>query len=101
MAGLGLEAKEVNLSVKQQIEHKLTNAFAPRSLKVVDDSDKHAGHVGARPEGETHFRVHMVSDAFAKMSRIERQRAVYSVLSEEMAGPVHALQLRLSSSDEA
>ena len=96
----GSAAREASLSVREQIEQKLTQAFAPRSLKVVDDSDKHAGHVGARPEGETHFRVHMVSDAFAKMSRLERQRAVFSVLSEEMAGPVHALQLKLSSGDE-
>ena len=89
------------MTVKEQIESKLMAAFGPSQLKVVDDSDKHAGHVGARPEGETHFRVHMTSDAFEGMSRLERQRAVYAVLSEEMADRVHALQLRLSSASEA
>lgn len=88
------------MTVKAEIERKLSEAFQPTSLKVVDDSDKHAGHVGARPEGETHFRVRMVSDAFAGMSRLERQRAVFAVLSEEMSGPVHALQLSLSASSE-
>ena len=101
MVDAGHVAEEKSLSVKKQIEQKLTDAFAPRSLKVVDDSDKHAGHAGARPGGETHFRVHMVCDAFARMSRLERQRAVFAVLADEMAGPVHALQLRLSSSEEA
>ena len=101
MVDAGHVAEEKSLSVKEQIEQKLTGAFAPRSLKVVDDSDKHAGHAGARPGGETHFRVHMVCDAFARMSRLERQRAVFAVLADEMAGPVHALQLRLSSSEEA
>ena len=89
------------MTVKEQIESKLTEAFRPSQLRVVDDSDKHAGHVGARPEGETHFRVQMTSDAFEGMSRLERQRAVYAVLSEEMADRVHALQLRLSSASEA
>ena len=89
------------MTVKEQIESKLVEAFRPSQLKVVDDSDKHAGHMGARPEGETHFRVQMTSDAFDGMSRLERQRAVYAVLSEEMADRVHALQLRLSSASEA
>lgn len=89
------------MTVKEQIESKLAEAFRPSQIKVVDESDKHAGHMGARPEGETHFRVHMTSDAFEGMSRLERQRAVYAVLSEEMADRVHALQLRLSSVTEA
>lgn len=88
------------MTVKAEIERKLTEAFQPASLRVVDDSDKHSGHVGARPEGETHFRVHMVSSAFDSMNRIERQRAVYAVLADEMADRVHALQLRLSSATE-
>ncbi len=88
------------MTVKAEIERKLSEAFQPTSLKVVDDSDKHAGHVGARPEGETHFRVHMVASAFDSMNRIERQRAVYAVLADEMADRIHALQLRLSSAAE-
>lgn len=81
------------MSVAQTIQEKLTAAFAPVSLTVVDESHLHAGHVGARPEGETHFRVEIVSDAFAGRTRVDRQRQVYDVLSEELAGPVHALSL--------
>ena len=84
------------MSVAQIIEHKLTEVFAPLSLKVIDESHLHAGHVGARPEGETHFRVELVSAAFADCSRVDRQRMVYDTLSDELAGPVHALSLLVS-----
>ncbi|MBT5647392.1 MAG: BolA family transcriptional regulator [Rhodospirillaceae bacterium] len=84
------------MSVAQNIERKLNEAFAPLSLQVIDESHLHAGHVGARPEGETHFRVEVVSAAFADCSRVDRQRMVYDTLSEELAGPVHALSVLAS-----
>jgi len=84
------------MSVAQNIERKLNEAFAPLSLLVMDESHLHAGHVGARPEGETHFRVEVVSAAFADCSRVDRQRMVYDTLSEELAGPVHALSVLAS-----
>jgi BolA protein len=79
------------VSVKSRIENKLDAAFRPESLTVADESHLHAGHAGARPGGETHFRVTLVSPAFAGKSRIERHRMVNSALAEELAGPVHAL----------
>ncbi len=81
------------MKVAETIQAKLTAAFAPQSLVIVDESHKHAGHVGARPEGETHFRVEIVSSAFEGKSRVERQRMVYDLLHEELAGPVHALSI--------
>ena len=84
------------MSVAQNIERKLNEAFAPLSLQVIDESHLHAGHVGARPEGETHFRVEVVSAGFADCSRVDRQRMVYDTLSEELAGPVHALSVLAS-----
>ena len=81
------------MTVAERITQKLTDAFSPATLEVVDESHLHAGHVGARPEGETHFRVTMVSAAFEGMGRVERQRQVYGILDEEMSGPVHALAL--------
>ncbi|BBK34496.1 BolA protein family transcriptional regulator [Stella humosa] len=82
------------MSVQDSIRDKLTQAFAPTALEIADDSHRHAGHGGARPEGETHFRVEIVSAAFAGRSRVERQRMVYGVLAAELADRVHALQLR-------
>jgi BolA protein len=89
------------VSVKSQIEEKLQAAFRPESLQVVDESHLHAGHAGARPEGETHFRVTLVSPAFAGKSRVERHRMVNSTLAEELAGPVHALAVHASAPQEA
>jgi BolA protein len=88
------------MKVKAAIENKLTAALQPTRLAVVDDSRRHAGHAGARPEGETHFNVEVVSAAFAGMSRIQRQRRVYEILAEELKGPVHALALQTRTPEE-
>ncbi len=81
----------------ERIEKKLKKNFCPSLLQVVDESDLHAGHSGARPGGETHFRVQMRSKSFEGMSRVERQRAVHKVLKSELEERVHALSLNLSS----
>lgn len=83
-----------------RIHHKLHAAFAPSELSVQDDSARHAGHAGHRPEGETHFIVRIVSPAFAGLSRVERQRRIYAVLSEEMATTVHALNMKVLAPGE-
>jgi BolA protein len=82
------------------MEEKLTKAFQPETLSIVDESHLHAGHAGSRPGGETHFRVTLVSNAFAGKSRIERHRMVNSVLKEELAGSVHALAVHPSAPGE-
>ena len=81
------------MTVADEIHAKLTGALAPSRLEVVDESHKHEGHGGWRPGGETHFNVTVVSAAFDGKSRVERQRLVYEILKEELAGPVHALAL--------
>jgi len=89
------------MRVAEVIHRKLSEAFAPIRLQVRDESHRHAGHVGARPEGETHFDVVIVADAFTGRSRIERQRLVYAVLDAELKGPVHALGLTTLTPEEA
>ena len=79
--------------IQDRIRRKLEAALAPESLDIVDESHRHAGHAGARPEGETHFKVAVVAGAFAGKSRIERQRLVHAVLAEELKDRVHALAL--------
>jgi BolA family transcriptional regulator, general stress-responsive regulator len=86
--------------VADAIEHKLTEIFAPTRLAVVDESHRHAGHAGARPEGETHFRVEIVSPAFVGHSRVARQRLVYAALAEELETRVHALALTTRTPEE-
>lgn len=95
------------MSVQEAIRAKLTTAFAPDRLEVENDSDRHAGHAHMRamrasqgPTGETHFNVTIVASAFAGVSRVARQRLVYDVLKDELAGPVHALSVKASAPGE-
>ncbi len=83
------------------ITKKLTEAFAPQSLKVVDESHQHEGHAGARPGGQTHFRVYIVSQAFEGKTRIERHRMINGKLSDELAGGIHALAIHAAAPGES
>jgi BolA protein len=82
------------------ITRKLTEAFDPESLRVVDESHQHAGHAGHRPGGETHFRVYIVAQAFRGKSRLERHRMINAALSGELAGGVHALAIHAAAPGE-
>jgi len=82
------------MRVAERIRQKLEARFQPARLTVTDDSARHHGHVGARPSGETHFKVEIVAAAFQGKSRVDRQRLVYGALAEELAGPVHALEVK-------
>jgi BolA family transcriptional regulator, general stress-responsive regulator len=82
------------------ITEKLTEAFVPQSLEVVDESHQHEGHGGHQPGGETHFRVYIVSDAFRGKSRIERHRMINTALSRELQSGVHALAIHAATPEE-
>lgn len=88
------------MPIAERIRAKLEAALQPTRLAIADDSHRHAGHAGARPGGESHFRLEIVSAAFAGQSRLMRQRTVYALLAEELAGPVHALQLTTLTPEE-
>lgn len=83
------------------ITQKLTEAFGPQSLTVEDESHRHAGHAGARPGGETHYRVYIVSQAFKGKTRLERHRMINEALAGELAGGVHALAIHASAPGES
>jgi BolA family transcriptional regulator, general stress-responsive regulator len=88
------------VTVAETIRDKLALRFAPTRLAISDESERHAGHAGARPGGETHFAVIIVAAAFVGLSRVARQRLVYEALAEELATGVHALQLTTLAPDE-
>jgi len=88
------------MPVADTIRAKLTERLTPIRLEISDDSYRHAGHEGARPEGETHFSITIVSAAFTGESRVARQRLVYQTLGEELATRVHALSLTTLAPDE-
>ncbi len=82
------------------ITQKLTEAFAPQSLEVVDESHQHAGHAGHRPGGETHYRVYIVSAAFHGKTRLQRHRMINETLAGELAGGLHALAIHAAAPGE-
>ncbi|WP_300544638.1 BolA family protein [Maricaulis sp.] len=87
-------------SVRDRIESRLREKLAPLALQVSDDSHLHAGHAGARPGGESHFTVDIVSPRFAGLSRVARHRLVNDALAGELAGPVHALAIKARAPGE-
>jgi BolA protein len=85
---------------RERIIETLTRGFAPVRLEVVDESERHAGHAGHRPGGETHYRIYIVSKAFEGKSRIERHRMVNEALAGEFREGVHALAIDVRTPDQ-
>ena len=89
------------MTVADRIRQKLEAALKPERLTVFNDSHLHAGHhQGAHAGEETHFRLEIVASGFQGQGKVARQRQIYGILAEELAGPVHALQLQTLTPDE-
>lgn len=89
------------MSIQTAIENKLTEAFSPERLAVINESHLHAGHQEHFDgTGETHFRIRIAAAAFAGMSRLERHRAVNELLAGELRGDVHALAIEAAAPGE-
>lgn len=87
--------------LKDWITATLSEQLEPAALQVIDESHLHAGHAGARPEGETHFRLDVVSSAFEGKSRVERHRIVNEALAEAFRRGLHALAVKARTPSEA
>ena len=83
------------------MEKALREQLSPVDFELFDESSRHAGHAGARPGGETHYRLRLVSAAFGGLSRVARQRLVYEALAAEFDTGLHALSLDLQTPTEA
>ena len=89
------------MKIAAKIEAKIKAALEPERLEVKDESHLHAGHAGSRPDGESHFRLLIVSSRFEGMSRVARQRAVNDILRDELRERVHALAMKTLTPAEA
>jgi BolA protein len=87
------------MSVAARIRERLA-ALEPVELELVDESAQHAGHAGARPGGNTHWRLTIVSARFAGQPTIARHRMVYQALGELMQNPIHALAITARAPEE-
>jgi BolA protein len=83
--------------VGNRITETLNETFMPSTLEVMDESDQHKSHAGAREGGESHFRIRISATAFAGLSRVDIHRAINQALAAELAGPVHALAIEAKS----
>lgn len=83
----------------EMIRAKLEQQLQPEMLEIEDESHLHAGHAGAR-DGRGHFRVTIISPAFAGLSRIARHRLVFSALGDLMETDIHALAVQAFSPEE-
>jgi BolA family transcriptional regulator, general stress-responsive regulator len=81
--------------VGKKLHEKLTTAFQPDLLTVIDESNQHHGHAGAHPSGESHFRLRIAAKAFEGKSRVEQHRMVNDVVAEELKSRVHALAIEI------
>ncbi|MEK9710693.1 MAG: BolA family protein [Candidatus Puniceispirillaceae bacterium] len=85
------------MATADTIAQKLKDALSPQHIEVEDVSHHHAGHAGWRDGGGTHFTVTIKAASFAGKSRVQQHRLVNSILADELAGDIHALELHLSS----
>ena len=79
---------------------RLGSAFPEAKIELVDDSEKHRGHGGYNPAGESHFTLLIESPGFAGKSRVERQRMIHAALGELVGNRVHALSIKAKAPDE-
>lgn len=88
------------MTVQDRIYQALQDRFHPTHLDLVDESDSHAGHAGARQTGGGHYAVCIVSDAFQNQSLLERHQAVYQALEPFLQTDIHALRIKAATRAE-
>ena len=87
------------MTVADDIRRRLS-ALSPSRVELLDESAKHAGHAGAAPGGNTHWKLTIVSAAFAGNSTVARHRMIYAALGELMQNPIHALSISAKAPGE-
>lgn len=86
--------------VATEMLRRLDSALSPTRVELTDESEKHRGHGGYNPEGESHFSLEIQSGAFAGKSLVERQRMIYKALGDLMRERVHALSIKARAPGE-
>lgn len=84
------------IKIADQMSAKLRTELSPSAITITDVSWQHEGHAGARPGGQTHFELEITAPALGGLSRVSAQRKIYAILADFLAGPVHALQIKIN-----
>jgi BolA protein len=87
--------------MKDVLHHKLTAAFRPAPLAILDNSAAHAGHPGAPAGSNSHYDITIISELFQNLRQVERHRKVYHALGDLWQhSSLHALQLKTLTPQE-
>lgn len=85
------------MSLQEEMRARLEEAFAPSTLVIRDDSERHRGHAGYQEGGESHWHISIASQSLGSLSRIERHRAIHNALGPAIIGRIHALELKIET----
>lgn len=83
------------MGLEKEIESRLISAFAPQTLIVQDESEKHRGHAGYQDGGESHWRIVIGAESLVEMTRIARHRAIHDAIGKDIIGRIHALAIEI------
>jgi len=86
-------------TVAQYLTEKLTEAFSPENLEVINESHLHAGHAGDNGTGESHFRIKIAARAFNDMNRVQRHRAINAIVQPKIDEGLHACAIEAKGTE--
>lgn len=85
------------MGITDEMATRLNKAFSPEQIEIIDESEQHRGHAGYQEGGESHFHITLKAKIFAKMSLLERHRAIHKALGDDIINRIHALALTVES----
>ena len=81
--------------IEQKLKEILSSRINCKVLEVINESHLHAGHAGSPGTGQSHFRVHIVSEDFKGLSRVDQHKLVNQLASPLFEEGLHALSIHL------
>ena len=78
--------------LSKKIENKLLKDTSIKDVKIIDNTYKHLKH-NSHQKGKFHIKLEINSDTLKKTNRIEANKEIYKILSEELKTDIHSLQI--------
>ena len=78
--------------LSKKIENKLLKDASIKDVKIIDNTYKHLKH-NSHQKGKFHIKLEINSNILKKTSRIESNKVIYKILSEELKTNIHSLQI--------
>ena len=78
--------------LSKKIEKKLLKDNSIKDVTIIDNTYKHLKH-NLHQKGKFHIKLEINSDILKKTNRIEANKVIYKILSEELKTDIHSLQI--------